>query len=358
MWEWNYGKEPFDMKLTVLRFVKNIWIPVIAALLGAAIVGGGYFLVRDVFGGPEEYAVTSTYYVEYGTDPQTGNEYTYTNAASWNNWIVTDWFVDRIWDSAVENGLQPEKYGVTKQDLPTFLSADLPTDLRIPTSKVTTTDPELTGILAEAVEEVFVSFADAQKEMDAIRVVDTTEVYVVDKDIRTLRACILGAVLGLFFAVVGMLLYLVMDDGIYLPETFSCRYGIPALGAVYETNDGLELSKGTEENVAYLVKDCESVAVTSVEEDTDLKAVASLFKDKEYVCVPGILQVPEAVEKLRGFSGVLLLAQAGVCNGKKIEHVLHELKVQDCKVLGVILTDADERLIGMYRMTGYRGEKA
>lgn len=357
MWEWNYGKEPFDMKLMVLRLLKNIWIPIIAALLGAAIVGGGYYLVRDVFGAPDEYEVTSSYYVEYGTDPQTGNEYTYTNAASWNNWIATDWFVDRIWDEATGSGLQPEDYGITKQDLPAFLSADLPTDLRMPTSMVTTTNAELTEILAAAVEKVFVSFADEQKEIDAIRVVDTTDVYLVDRDIRTFRACVLGAVLAVFFTLVIMLLYFILDDGIYLPETFSYRYGIPALGAVCGYGEDLQLIGGTKENVAYRVKNCGTVALTSVEEETDLKAVATLLEGKEYVCIPSILQVPEAGEKLREMDGILLLVQAGERNGKKIEHVLHELKVQDCKLIGVLLTDADERLIKAYRMTGYRGMK-
>lgn len=357
MWEWNYGKEPFDMKLLVLRFAKKIWIPVIAALMGAAIVGGGYYLIRDVWGGPQEYGVTSSYYVEYGTDPQTGNEYTYINAASWNTWITTDWFVDKIRQEAADSGLQLEEYGISRQELPALLSADLPTDLRMPTSMVTTTNPELTKLLATAVESAFISFAGEQKEIDAIRVVDTTEVYPVDQDIRTLRACVLGAVLALFFALVIMLLYFVMDDGIYLPEIFSCRYGIPALGAVCGKPGELRLMKGTRENVAYRVKTCDRVALTSVEEETDLKAVAALLENEKCVCVPGILQVPEAAEKLREADGILLLVQAGVCNGKKIAHVLHELKVQDCRVIGVILTDADESLIKAYRMTGYGGIK-
>ncbi|MBQ7955092.1 MAG: hypothetical protein IJ282_05030 [Lachnospiraceae bacterium] len=361
MWEWNYAKEPFDMKLLVLRFLKKIWIPVIAALLGAAIIGGGYWLIRTVTAGPAEYELTSSYYVEYGTDPQTGYEYTYINHASWDTWIKTDYFVDNIWEEALNSGLQPEKYGIGKQDLPTFLAADLPSDLRMPISVVTTTDAELTEILAKAVEKAFVAFAGDQKEIDAIKVVDTSDVVPVDKDIRTFRACVLGAVLAVFFALICMLLYFIADDGIYLPWIFSCRYAVPALGAVAGYGEALHLLKGTAENVDYRFRDCKTVAVTAVEEDTDLKAVAALIENentegKEFVCIPSILQVPEAAEKLRQMDGVLLLVRAGVCNGTQITKVLHELAIGECKVDGVLLTDADEKLIENYERTGYRGK--
>ena len=361
MWEWNYAKEPFDMKLFIIRFLKNIWIPVVAALLGAAIIGGGYFLVVDVFGGPDTYEVTSTYYVEYGKDPETGNEYTYINYASWDNWIKTDYFVDNIWSFALEEGLEPEKYGIEKKDLKGFLFGDLPSDLRMPTSKVTTGDPELTRILSVAVEKAFVVFADDQKEIDAITVVDTTDVTVSDKNIRTFRACVLGVVLGAFAAFIIMFLYYIADDGIYVPATFACRYGVPALGCVAGFGEELHLLKGTAENVSFRFKDCKQIAVTSVEEDTDLKAVSTLLEKadkakKQYVCIPSILQVPEAAEKLREADGVLLLAESGICNGKQIEKTLYQLKLQDCKVEGVLLTDVDETLIKTYELTGYRGK--
>lgn len=361
MWEWNYAKEPFDMKLLVIRFMKNIWIPVVAALLGAAIIGGGYFLAADVFGGPDTYEVTSTYYVAYGKDPETGNDYTYINYASWDNWIKTDYFTENIWNAALEEGLEPEKYGIEKADLKGFLSADLPSDLRMPVSTVKTEAEELTLILAEAVEKAFVIFGEEQREIEELRVVDTTQVSLTDKDVRTLRACILGGVLALFFALTGMLLYFIADDGIYLPQVFSCRYGIPALGAEAENEEGNHLLKGTAENAAYCFRDCETVAVTAVEAETDLLSIAALLQTadrqkRQYICIPSILQVPEAAEKLREADGVLLLARAGKGNGKQIEKVLHQMKIQDCLVKGVLLTGADEKLIRLYERTGYRGE--
>lgn len=361
MWNWSNAKEPFDLKLMVLRLMKNIWIPIIAALLGAAIIGGGYYLKNVVWGGETRYELTQTYYVEYGTDPQTGNEYTYINDASWNNWVKTDWFTDRIWEIALKAGMKPEAYGITKQELPGFLTADLPTDLRVPTATVETPDKELTAILGEALEQTFFAFGEEQKEIDAIRLVDETEVSVAERDIRTLRACILGAVLALFFTLLIMLLWFIADDSVRIPETFAFRYGIPMLGAVTEGKDGKKLTVETAENINYVFRDAlqseGQIAVTAVESETDLAAVAALLPEAEYVCIPGILQVPEAAEKLREAKGILLLVQAGAGNGKTVEQVLHNLKVQDCVVTGALLTDADERLLQAYRRPGYRRKR-
>ena len=49
MWECNYGKEPLDIRLLVLRFLRKSPLILAAALLGALCVGGPYFLVKVTF---------------------------------------------------------------------------------------------------------------------------------------------------------------------------------------------------------------------------------------------------------------------------------------------------------------------
>jgi 6-phosphogluconate dehydrogenase len=129
------------------------------------------------------------------------------------------------------------------------------------------------------------------------------------------------------------------------------------LGTVCGYDEGAKLLDGSIENIVYKTSECNVVALTSVEEDTDIVTVKNLLKNDKYLCMPAITQVPEAISKLREADGILLLVQAGVANGKKVEHVLHELCIHDCSVQGVILVDADEGLIKAYRMTGYRRVK-
>ena len=60
MREWPYAKEPFDTKLFVLRFIKKIHWVLIGMLIGAVLVGGGYYIKKVVLGGPVEYEITTT----------------------------------------------------------------------------------------------------------------------------------------------------------------------------------------------------------------------------------------------------------------------------------------------------------
>ncbi|MBQ7359864.1 MAG: hypothetical protein IJW63_07215 [Lachnospiraceae bacterium] len=348
MWEWKYAKEPLDMKLLLLRLIGNIKIVIIAALLGAAIIGGGYTVSKVVFGGPTEYEMSQRFYVQYATDPQVGLEFTYINHASWNMWVQSDWFTERVWDYTFADGLNPAQYGLTKETLSTVLSAGLETDLRVAIVTVKTTDAVLTEKLSKALAKVMQDFAQQQIEIEEIRLVDTLEVKEADKDIRALRAVILGTVVGAFCGIVGVLIYLVLDDGVYLPSTLSYRYGQPALGCAFDSPDGLKLQPGTLENIKTVYGELDKVALTAVEEDLSLPEIADLFEGPEFVCVPSLCQVPEAVEVLKQQDGVLLVVAAGGSSDGQICHVLEQMKVHDCKLRGMLLVHADKNLMKLY----------
>lgn len=348
MWEWKYAKEPLDMKLLLLRLIGNIKIVIIAALLGAAIIGGGYTVSKVVFGGPTEYEMSQRFYVRYATDPQVGLEFTYINHASWDMWMKSDWFTDRIWDYAFNSGLNPEQYGYQKEDLASLLSGGLETDLRVAIGTVKTTNPTLTEKLSEALTKTMMDFAQEQIEIEEIRVVDTLEVRETDKDIRALRAVILGTVVGAFCGIVGVLIYLVLDDAVYLPSTLSYRYGQPGLGCAFDSPDGLTLQAGTLENIKAMYGDLDKVALTAVEEDLSLPEIADLFESPQFVCVPSLCQVPEAIEVLKQQDGVLLVVAAGGSRDGQICYVLEQMKVHDCKLKGMLLVHADKNLMKMY----------
>ncbi|MBQ9122664.1 MAG: hypothetical protein IJY10_04125 [Lachnospiraceae bacterium] len=348
MWEWKYAKEPLDMKLLLLRLVDKIGIVIIAALLGAAIIGGGYTISKVFFGGPTEYEMSQRYYVQYAIDPQVDVEYTYINHASWDMWVKSDWFTEKVWDYTFQSGINPAQYGYEKEDLADLLSGGLETDLRVVIGKVKTTNPTLTERLSEMLTKVFMEFAEQQIEIEEMRVVDTLEVKEADKDIRILRAVILGAVIGLFVGLLGVLVYLVADDAIYLPKTLIYRYGEPVLGCVFEGPAGPTLQLGTKENVEAVLKGCKSVALTAVDAELALPTYKALFPKEDLVCVPSVCQVPEAISVLAAQDGVILVVQAGACNDSQITYVLEQMKLHGCKQKGMLFVGADPKLMKRY----------
>lgn len=358
MWELNYAREPLDFKFMLLMLFKKIGILLWSTVGGALLVGGAYYLSNVTLAGPSQYETTSSYYIEYGTDPQTDSLYTYINGDSWRKWVVSDWFVDRVWDKALLMGMNPQQYGIEKSDLLSFLTADLPTDLRVATATVRTTNADLTEQLNRALQDTFSDFADEQKEIDTIKVVNTTQVRETIRGERLPQAGILGAISGICIGLLALLLWFFWQDSesIYLPETFTYRYGVPMLGAGTGTGSKMELTEGSEENIKYVYRDREKIAVTAVDPEIDLKAVTSLLPAANYLCVPSILQVPEAVEYLRDADAILLLVKAEAGNTKQIEHLLHDLRIQDCKVDGALLYQADESLLKAYRLPGAIGK--
>ena len=325
MGEWPYAKEPFDTKLFVLLFVKKIGLIIVAALVGGLLIGGGYYLKKVTFGGPVQYNITTTYYIDYAhQSEETGELYDYVNDATWRSWVVSDWFIDRAWQYALEAGFEPEKYQIAKSDLIGYFKADLPSDIRIPTSTVTTPYEEATQVLNEALQKTFFAFEADHDEMTAIKIIDETPLAEADRNVRLGNAIALGCTLSALAAAFLVACTIIWDDTIRLPETFTYRYGIPMAGC--KGKGGImDWDDTTQEKLQYLLKGKEPLVLT----------VKNFWE-----------QSGESIQKA---DAILLEVEAGKDRGKAIEYVLHELQVLDCKVDAALLTDADKRLIQVYR---------
>ncbi len=340
MYNLNFAKEPFDFKLFFLRFMKKIWIVICAALVGLILVGGGNYLKKVVLAGPVKYEIETSYYVNYATDAENGQIITYINEATWESWITMDWFTDRIWSHATELGLQSDS--ITRENLPEYVSATLLTDVHIPTTYAAAHSPEEAMLLNEAVKMTMADFAEHQEEMRSVEVIDETPVKEKDRDDRTVRACILGAVLGAFAACVLLSFQLIADDSIWVPETFTYRYDLPMLGALCKGEK--ELSEEAVSNLEYrFKKDKSDDKWVALECGVTFNGVLPAGFE-----IIGTEKLPDAYPKMRTSSGVLLLIGAGTYGGKQIERMIHSLKVQDCPVKGALLCDADARLLKQY----------
>lgn len=342
MWEDRYAKEPFDLRLFVLRIFKNAgWICGLT-LAGVLIFGGGYYVKKVLLAPEDQYRAVSLYYVTYEKDPNTGNEYTHINAYTWDVLIKTDEFLETI-----QSHLEAD---FDKEVLKSYLSADIPSNLNMPSSAVTTNDPDLSVTIAAAAEKSFIDFAGRQKEIESIRVLDPA--YAAEKvfvDVRPLRAFLLSGILSLFFIIVLFAIKEVYSDKIWLPATLSRRYGLKVLG----TMESKELAV----NISYIFKDCKTAAVTAVSAEVDIAAVIGALREscsrekeeKRWEAVPSVWAEPENCEALRKADGILLTVRAGRDGAKQVEYVLDFLKQQDLTVTAVLLGNADEKLLRRYQ---------
>lgn len=348
MWQCNYGKEPFDMRLFVLLCIRRLWIVLAGAAVGLILVGGIYYLKNVTFRGVIPYTVDSKYYAEYAVDPSDQQTYSYFASYTWNDLLKSDAMVAEM--------LEKIKIPMTAQELKDSFEAELISDLRICYIHTTHEDAQTAREIDRVAGEAIVAVGEQQKELIEVSLSSRGEPQLAVPDVRTLRACVLGVALGIFFSVFGLGLQVMLEERVYVPGTLARRYAIPVAG--YVSREG-KLSDELAPQLASLLRGKQKIGVTAVNGELDLGAVVKLLGKvakpapdgelpQKYTAVPSLWQVPEAGEVLRGQDGILLLVQADYDKGKGIEETLRVLGQLEISVDAMVLAEADNRLIRQY----------
>ncbi len=355
MWQGSYGKETFNLRLTILRMVRKLPLIMGITLLGTVLFGGGYYVKNVLLRGEPVYTATSVYRVNYAVEEEKDVGTVYINQVSWNTYLQTEMFLNAVWEELMKSSSahvvpgDGEGAKLTVQELGAMLTAYLHSDLRVPSTVVTCTNPDMAVWIAEAVESAMTDKIPAEiREITDISVVDSAETAVESvPDVRVGRALILSAVLSCFFAVVLLLIKEIYEDGIWLPASVWKRYGVPVAG--YPQCSELA------ENLAYFFEGKSKVAVCPVTARVNPAEVLQALKEScpevvgaDWFPLPAPEICPETCRELRKAEGILLAVPAGARSSGKTEWTLEYLRQQDCQVTAAILVDADEWLIRNY----------
>lgn len=335
----DFAQETMDYRLFWLKFAKRIWIVFVATVLGSLLIGVPYYLINVTFGPGPSYKVVSEYYLEYAED-NSGAVYEYFNYYTWNEVVDTDEFI-----SILRNNL-PEEMFANEETLRNYTSATVESDARYLYTTVQTEHADKTLTVARAMEQSVIDFGTIQKELQSVKVVTSpVEAEKTYPDVRTARAFVLGAVLGLFAGLTGLSIYIVCDSSIDLPNVMEKRYGVKALGCKKFTE--------SKNNISYCVTKSNSVSLLCGEDFQDA-SVEQYFKE----CLPSEVQINFIKEdvlsegfdfdKLRNQDVIILLVEAGARNGKRVEREIEQLKRQDISLEGTFLYNEDEKLLKRY----------
>ena len=269
MWEECYGKEPFDLRLTVLRLIRQwkhifLWI-----VLGTILFGGVYWLKNYLFSGDTYYQAESTYRVDYGVeDVDVG--LVVINAATWDTYVHTQEFLEQVYSHLPEE----RQTEITVSDIKTMISGKLDSDWRVPSTKVLSVEKDVCEYVAKAVEETMVEdFPKGISEVKSIRVIDPAqEAQEVIPDVRPGRAILLGFVLSFFAVLIFYLILEIGSDAVWIPSTLRFRYGWKVLG--YTGSNELK------ENLKYILGENKKIAVCPVQEEINPNEIITFLKEK------------------------------------------------------------------------------
>ena len=322
-----------DLKRLGLLGLRKIWMVLLAALTGALVGCACYLVVHVVYAPAREYEAVVKLYIDFA-EKSTGEAYQYYNGYTWDDLMKTDPILKYTMT------LLPEGY--REDAVRDAVTAEILTDIRLLTITVRTHDPLQTKEILDATEQSLVHFATTMKELDQITVYRTTEPEAVIFDLQTGRVAVVCAVLCTLIALLLLFLYYAMDDTIYLPEDIPQRYGLPVLGVLGWREEELQA------NMNYRYPG-EKVGLLLLEETGE--------NFPEVSANPETVRLSDGIQiygKLRGFDKVLVEVPCGQKNGKQLQHLLEQLKLQDCPADGVILSNGDQKLLDQYygRKTG------
>lgn len=330
MWENDCSKEAMDYRLIALRFVRKIWIILLATVVGIVLVGALYYYMRTGARGGRFYQTESIFYLDFATD-ENGTEYDYYNYYTWGEVIHTDFFMDYVY----------EKMGgqLSIEELTSYITGSVDSDVRYLVVRCTTHDPELSKQLAAAMEEIVPGFAEGKKEFAGIELAQAGDIAKDSSKIRMGNAYLLGAMLGCGVSLIWVLLAIICDTAIYIPGTMERRYKIPCLGS--------KCMEEYESNCRKLLEGAEKIAVVAVDSDIASMELLGVSAENVVECGNPIFNSGE-LNKIKKCDKVVIFANAGVKNHEGIVRLLEFFNKQEIEVTATALAGADEKLIKAY----------
>ena len=382
-----YTDESLNLRSFYLRLLKKIWILPVAALIGAVIAGGIYYLATDVFGPERKYEAQAKFHLTYSDDAYICNEegnrvLDWYNGYTWTNFIFDDNdLVIEIAKALKEEGvdtadkhlnlsdveaiditperledLQAAGIDITGDEELVSLKGEIPSNARFLLVTIRDTDKEFVEKITDAFVtslEKYPSF-NKMKAFDRIVCLSKSDAYLEKADNKMGVAMTVGAIVAAVLAFFAILLYDAVDEAVYVPEDLERRYGLPVLGTVFAGEDTDELFKGElaalynkyvsdKDNVVFVSSD--SVKDASFSEK-DLEALKHTLGSEYESSLSKIKAV--SVSDIGAFGGAVLAVPYGTRNAAMTEHVISLFKKHECPVLGAIFTRADLKFIKRY----------
>lgn len=366
-----YLNREIDLKRLYLRFLNRIWLLVMLMAVGAVVGGVAYQLARAMRM-PVAYEAVSKLYISFGVD-ESGEIYQYYNGYTWNDLLDTDPILDRIMAYAPADASREAVSEATR--------AEILSDIRLLTITVEGSTEKFVREVQAAVENGLTDYAQDSEELKRIEVIRTDDPRRIYWDDRTVTACVSGAV---FFGVISCLIMAfayVLDEAVYVQGDVEKKYPYTALGIMPRKQKGLQpYARELKANISYTLGKARTFAVIDMDNhcdvrQVDLERLLNAGKDefiggdgeaggltwtlpdrdlrkekKEWQVVPfnSSALSEEACGQIRELGGVILLLPFGEDVGRKTRRVLGLLQNQDCKVFGMVVTQADEEFLNRY----------
>lgn len=219
-------------EIDVLALLHKLWTKKLLILFTVFYVAAFSFLGTYFFIQPTYTSTTRIYVVNQATD----NKNLSAEALQAGTFLTKDYKEIITSNDVLSEVIKDEKLNMTEAELAKMISVDIPTDTRLISISVKAKTGQDAQVLANKVREVASKKIKNVTKVEDVTTLGDAKLPESPSSPNIKLNVLLGAVLGGFLAVVGVLVREILDDRVRRPEDVEDALGMVLLGIVPDTD--------------------------------------------------------------------------------------------------------------------------
>ena len=221
-----------SVEIDVLALLQKLWTRKVFILFTAFYVAAFSFLVTYFFIQPTYTSTTRIYVVNQATD----NNNLSAQDLQAGTYLANDYKEIITSNDVLSEVIKDEKLNLSEAELSKMVSVNIPTDTRLISISVNAKTGQDAQTLANKVREVASEKIKNVTKVEDVTTLEEAKLPESPSSPNIKRNVLLGAVLGGFLAVVGVLVREILDDRVRRPEDVEDALGMTLLGIVPDTD--------------------------------------------------------------------------------------------------------------------------
>lgn len=216
-----------SIEIDVLYLLRKLWskkffIIFVGLLVGTIALLGSVFFIK-----PKYTSTTRIYVVSRSSDTSLTNQ-----DLQAGSYLVNDYKEVITSSEVLSSVIDQEKLSMFASELSKDIAVTIPTDTRVISISVTDTDAQRACDIANTVREVAAEKIKAVTKVDDVTTLESATKPSHPSSPNVKKNAAIGALAGVFLAVVGILVAEVLDDRVRRPEDIEEVLGMTLLGVV------------------------------------------------------------------------------------------------------------------------------
>ena len=348
--ESKYWQEGIDSKALLVCFLQKMPYLLLMGVAGAVLGSGLYLLIALVTSEGPKYRAETEYYIDFAAGRFEMRDYY--NDATWNDVLATDLIL----------GNTMELLGSTyeKETVKGMITANIFSDVRYLTIVVEGDTEREVAAVSDATKSSLERFGVSKDEFDSIYQIENNGVELVEEIWFTWGACMLGAFVGMLVGSFSIVASFCLGSSFYTRKSVMEGLGIPVFGLLYtqkkvvqdEALDALQmglqnqLEKINAKQVGFvdcIEYDCAKRCKQILETVYTMEEIGASIEVWHFP-----IRTKAEFDAMRMSDGVILMIPFAKSCRERIEECMHQLAIQECKVLGAVLVDVKKSWMKMY----------